>query len=129
MKERIKKIIIVLLIMAGIILIGTLMYVYLPSWVRYTVLGALFIWILYDVSKPEKKKTETYWYYSYVGSINGQTYAGYGTQLSKSDEFDFAGYLDKLKGCHITMVKEISEKQYDKINELINARNEKQSND
>lgn len=129
MKERIKKIIIVLLIMAGIVLVGALMHAYLPIWARCTVWGIGLIWLLYDVSKPEKKKTETYWYYSYIGSNNGQTYTGYGTQLSKSDEFDFAGYLDKLKDCHITMVKEISRKQYDKINELINARNEEQSND
>lgn len=66
MKERIKKIIIVLLIMAGFILIGSLMYVYLPSWVRYTVLSALFIWILYDASKLEEKKTHYWLYHSII---------------------------------------------------------------
>lgn len=55
MKERIKKMIIILLVMIGIITAEALIYVYLPSWVYYSLAGLVAVWILYYGSKPDKE--------------------------------------------------------------------------
>lgn len=129
MKERIRNFIIAVVILAGMLTVGTVAKLLLPSVIFYTIFGLIVLYVLYDCSKPEKKKTETYWYYSFIGFNNGRTLSGYGIQRSKSEEFDFVGYLFEMRDCHITMVKEISREQYDKINGLIGTRKEEQSND
>lgn len=55
MKERIKKMIIILLVMIGIIALEALIYVFLPSWVYYSLFGLVAIWIIYEGSKPDKE--------------------------------------------------------------------------
>lgn len=55
MKERIKKIVITMLLMLGVITASALIYVFLPSWVYYSLVGLSFICILYECSKPEKE--------------------------------------------------------------------------
>lgn len=125
MKERIKKIIIVLLIMAGIVLVGALMHEFLPIWARCTVWGIGLIWLLYDVSKPEKKKTETYWYYIFKGGDK----SGFGVQYSTKTEFDFIAYYKEYKDLTILNVYEISETQYKELLEYVNKRKEEQNCD
>lgn len=53
MKERIKKIAIALVLLAGIICIGTLMSLFLPLWIRCCIWGATLVWLLWDGSEPE----------------------------------------------------------------------------
>lgn len=125
MKERIKKIIIVLLIMAGIVLVGALMHEFLPIWARCTVWGIGLIWLLYDVSKPEKKPKETYWYYSYITAKDNTFSIGNGVHKSAINGFNFAYMQDIHKNDVIVMVQEIGKAQYDTLNEIINKEKEK----
>lgn len=120
MKERIYKIIIALVLLVGFLTIMSLIKSFAPWWVTWSLLGLVLVYILYDVSKPDKKPKETYWYYSYIGARNGQIFAGYGVQRSNNEEFDFVGYMYGIPICHITMVKQISKEQYIKLSELIN---------
>lgn len=55
MKERIKKIFIALALLLGIGCIGALICAFLPLWLRCVIWGVMVVWLLYDISKPEKE--------------------------------------------------------------------------
>lgn len=128
MKERIKKIMFALTVFVGIITIGFSVKILLPTWAFYSLLGACFIWILYDVSKPEKKK-EHYWLFTYMDNVNGRISIGSGTQQTKEDEFDFCLFFSKCPKAYVLNINEISKTQYDKLNDFINQpKKEEQKN-
>lgn len=126
MKEQVKKIIIVLLVMAGVILIGSLMYVYLPSWVRYTVLGALFIWILYDVSKPEEKKTH-YWLYHSI--IREEERITIDVLMNDKPTFSLSGKEFDIKKSLIFSAVEIDKETFELIDKAIKEAKEEPNNE
>jgi hypothetical protein len=122
MKERIKKMFIILLVMIGVLTSLALIYVYLPSWVYYSLSGLFFVWILYDGSKPEKKKTH-YWIFTYIDGLNGNITIGYGTQHTKEDEFDFCLFFSRCPKGYIINIEKTSKTQYEKLNEELEKRN------
>lgn len=122
MKERIKNFMLALVVYVGILVIGFSAKILLPTWAFYSLLGVCLIWILYDVSKPDKKK-EHYWLFTYMDNVNGRISIGNGTQQTKEDEFDFCLFFSKCPKGYILNIEEISKTQYDKLNDVINKRN------
>lgn len=122
MKERIYKIVIALVLLAGFLTIMSLIKLFAPDWVTWSLLGIILVYILYDVSKPDKKPKDKYYYYTYVISEYGRTSMGYGIQHSEVGEFDFKGYYGNeiYRTCNITMTQEISKEQYIALQEIIN---------
>lgn len=59
MKGRI-QIVLTLLVFGGLVLIAALIKSYFPEWAYYTFAVLVFLWLLYDGSKPEKKKGKHY---------------------------------------------------------------------
>lgn len=88
MKERINKIVLALLVFGGLVLVVALIKSYLPELAYYTFAGLVFLWLLYDCSKSEKKTKETYWYYTYFEQKDGGISLGCGVQHSKASYFD-----------------------------------------
>lgn len=62
-----------------------------------------------------------YWHYTYMQVIGSSTSFGYGTLKTKEPEFDFEAYHKERKDCMIINVNEVSEEQFNKLNELINS--------
>lgn len=126
MKERIKKIIIVLLIMAGIVLIGTLMHAYLPIWARCIVWGMGLIWLLYDVSKPEKEQLH-YWLYHSI--IREEERITIGVLMNNRPTFSLTGKEFDLKKSLIFSAVEIDKETFDMIEKIIDEANKDQNNE
>lgn len=123
MKERIKKIIFILLWFAGLVMCAALIKYYLPEWVYYTFLGLFLAWIVWDCSKPEKKEGKHYWVFTYINSVNGKITIGNGTQQTEEDYFDFCLFFSKSPSGYIINIDKINKAQYEKINDVIDKRN------
>lgn len=61
----------------------------------------------------------TYWHYTYLRHDNSLVNFGYGIQVSRSDEFDFADYYRKYPCAFLMSVNEISAEQYEALDEHI----------
>lgn len=123
MKERIKNIVVILLVFGGVVLCAALIDYYLPEWVYYTFLGLVLAWIVWDSSKPEKKKWKHYWVFTYIDSVNGKITIGNGTQQTQEDYFDFCLFFSKCPAGYIINIDKINKAQYEKINDVIDKRN------
>lgn len=123
MKERIHKIVLTLLVFVGMVLIAALIKSYCPEWAYYTFAGLVLLWLLYDGSKPEKKKGKNYWVFTYIDSVNGKITIGNGTQQTEEDYFDFCLFFSNRPSGYIININKINKAQYEKINDVIDKRN------
>lgn len=122
MKERIKNIIIILLVFGGLVLCAALIDYYLPSWVYYTFLGLVFAWILWDGSKPEKKKEKHYWLYYSI--VKDEQRIEIGVLENKCDKFSFTDKEFDIKKSLIFSAIEIDKETFDIIFQAINQKKE-----
>ena len=124
--ERIKKIIIALVVLAGIVFIGSLMIAYFPIWVRYVILGLLLIWLLYDISKPEKKQPH-YWLYHSI--IREKERITIGVLKNDKPTFSLTGNEFDINKSLIFSAVEIDKETFEIIDKAINKSKEEQKND
>lgn len=111
MKERITNAAVALFVFAGIMTIGFSAKILLPTWAFYSILGVLLFWILYDVSKPEKKKKH---YWLYVIQYDEKVYHG----VISTSEYTFKlpqNHVDRLHDMNNISVIEISKETFDLI--------------
>lgn len=74
MKERIKKVLIIIIVFLGIFTGISLIKAFCPEWLYISFFVITFIYMVYDLSKPEKKEIH-YFMYSIV-KANGNTVMG-----------------------------------------------------
>lgn len=127
MKERIKNIVIILLVFGGLVLCAALIDYYLTEWVYYTFLGLVLAWIVWDSSKPEKKKGKHYWLYHSIIREKGQVTIG--VLENESPTFSLSGSEFDIKKSLVFDAIEIDKETYEIIGKAINEAKEEQSND
>lgn len=123
MKERIKNIVIILLVFGGLVLCDALIDYYLPKWMYYTFLGLILVWVVWDSSKPEEKQRKHYWLYHYV--IRGQEGITIGVLENDKTTFSLSGHEFDIEKSLIFSVVEIDKETYDIINNTIKSNNRK----
>lgn len=120
MKQRIKKMVIILLVFAGVLFVGSLIVYYLPLWVYYTIVVLILLWLMYDGSKPEKVKKH-YWLYHSIILENGQITIG--ALENEKPTFSLSGSEFDIKKSLVFSAVEIDKETYDIINNAINGIN------
>lgn len=121
MKERIKNLIIALLVFAGFIFVGSLMIIFMPLWLRCAIWGLMLIWLLWDVSKPESKKH--YWLYHSIEK--GEKEITIGVLENDKTTFSLSGHEFDIEKSLIFSAVEIDKETYDIINNTIKSNNTK----
>lgn len=123
MKERIKNIVIILLVFGGLVLCAALIDYYLPKWMYYTFLGLILVWVVWDSSKPEEKQRKHYWLYHYV--IREQEGITIGVLENDKTTFSLSGHEFDIEKSLIFSAVEIDKETYDIINNTIKSNNRK----
>ena len=124
MKEPTKKIISNMTDCVILVFFVVLALYNFPSWLLYTFFGFILVFlVLLLILKNKTKKKEKYYYYTFISSCS----SGYGTQCSKTGEFDFVRHYKNYKDANIVMIKEISKAQYDGLYDLEKKRSEKKA--
>ena len=54
----------------------------------------------------------TFWYYTYVTSINGYNFINYDVIIFDSDKFDFIEFSKRNPDASLIFIKEITEEEY-----------------
>lgn len=127
MKERIHKIVLTLLVFGGLVLCAALIKYYLPEWGYYTLLGLFLAWIVWDSSKPEKKKGKHYWLYHSIIREKGQITIG--VLENESPTFSLSGSEFDIKKSLVFDAIEIDKETYEIIVKAINESKEEQNNE
>lgn len=121
MKERIKNIVIILLVFGGLVLCAALIDCYLPEWMYYTFLGLILAWIVWDSSKPEEKQRKHYWMYHSID--RGEKEITIGVLENGKPTFSLSGYEFDIEKSLIFSAVEIDKETYDIINNAIKLNN------
>lgn len=119
MKERITNFIIALLVFAGFVLVGNLMIIFLPLWLRCAIWVLMLIWLLWDVSKPNNKKH--YWLYHSIEK--GEKEITIGVLENDKPTFSLSVHEFDIEKSLIFSAVEIDKETYDIINNTIKLNN------
>ena len=94
--------------MFGTVVAFLLVLEYMPSWLYYSCIGIFFVWFLYDVSKPEKKKKH---YWLYCSTVNDEKRIEIGVLENECDKFSFTNKEFDIKKSLIFSAVEIDKKR------------------
>lgn len=122
MKKRLTKFAVLILIALGTLLACEIAEALLPRW-AFVSLGIVVVaYLLWNLSSPGKK--HSYWYLTYMAK--GDTVPDFFSAVRKQEggKFDFAKFEAENPNRIIIMLKPISEKQYNKLHELVEKNKE-----
>lgn len=124
MKKRLTKIAVFILLALGTILACEIAQALLPKWVFVSLGMVIVAYLLWDLSSPGKK--HSYWYLTYMAK--GDTVPDFFSAVRKQEggKFDFAKFEAENPNRIIIMLKSISEKQYNKLHELVEKNKEEE---
>lgn len=116
MKKRLTKFAVLILLALGTVLACEIAEALLPKW-AFVLLGVVIVvYILWDLSSPGKK--HSYWYLTYMTSKDKTPNVSSAIMKQEGGKFDFSKFESERPNSVIIMIKSISEKQYNKLNEL-----------